>query len=176
MALWFLTIASYTAYKEYYLRAGEEVMLKVAPVDPRDIFRGDYVILNYEISSQNKERLQLADEGKTAYFMQGKTVYVMLEKDGKYYKSGDVYVTRPAEGLFIKGEVDFWGMGSNFTIIYGIENFFVPEDQGKIIESGSNMNRVSAKVVINAYGNASIKELYIDDKKADFKSNYEKDN
>ena len=28
---------------------------KTRPVDPRDLFRGDYVILNYEISNVNLE-------------------------------------------------------------------------------------------------------------------------
>jgi hypothetical protein len=34
------------------LRDGREVLLKVEPVDPRDLLRGDYVILNYEISAK----------------------------------------------------------------------------------------------------------------------------
>ncbi len=33
------------------LRSGTEVLLKTTPVDPRDFLRGDYVVLNYEISS-----------------------------------------------------------------------------------------------------------------------------
>ncbi len=32
------------------LRNGAEVLLKVEPVDPRDLLRGDYVSLGYEIS------------------------------------------------------------------------------------------------------------------------------
>ena len=33
------------------LKNGMEIRLKTAPVDPRDLLRGDYVILNYDISS-----------------------------------------------------------------------------------------------------------------------------
>ena len=33
------------------LRSGTEVLLKTAPVDPRDLLRGDYVILTYDIST-----------------------------------------------------------------------------------------------------------------------------
>src|SRR5258708_2650618 len=29
---------------------GERIVLKVVPIDPRDVFRGDYVILGYEIN------------------------------------------------------------------------------------------------------------------------------
>jgi len=32
------------------LRDGKEVLLKVQPIDPRDLLRGDYIILGYEIS------------------------------------------------------------------------------------------------------------------------------
>ena len=30
------------------LRNGQEVRLEIVPVDPRDLFRGDYVILDYQ--------------------------------------------------------------------------------------------------------------------------------
>jgi uncharacterized membrane-anchored protein len=32
----------------------EEVLLQTRPVDPRDIFRGDYVTLSYDISDFNR--------------------------------------------------------------------------------------------------------------------------
>jgi uncharacterized membrane-anchored protein len=32
------------------LRSGRTVLLRVVPVDPRDLLRGDYVTLSYEIS------------------------------------------------------------------------------------------------------------------------------
>ena len=33
------------------LRSGQEVRLEVVPVDPRDLFRGDYVVLGYRIGT-----------------------------------------------------------------------------------------------------------------------------
>jgi uncharacterized membrane-anchored protein len=36
---------------------GEEIFIKTKPLDPRDIFRGDYVQLNYEINDINLEKL-----------------------------------------------------------------------------------------------------------------------
>ena len=33
------------------LRQGSEVTLQTRPVDPRDFLRGDYVVLNYEITN-----------------------------------------------------------------------------------------------------------------------------
>ena len=36
------------------LRDGREVLLKVEPVDPRDLLRGDYVVLTYEITRTSR--------------------------------------------------------------------------------------------------------------------------
>ena len=41
---WLVLILGFVAYKEMTLQTGEEVVLKTVPVDPRDLFRGDYVI------------------------------------------------------------------------------------------------------------------------------------
>ncbi|MCL2145288.1 MAG: GDYXXLXY domain-containing protein [Endomicrobia bacterium] len=170
LSAWFLMIGSYTVYKESLLRYGKEVMLRVIPVDPRDLFRGDYVILSYEISSISGEQKIFGSYGEDAeeekiYY--GETVYVALIEDGEYYKGGNIYKSRPKRGLFIKGKI------RDGAIVYGIENFFVPEGEGKIIEDARNRNKVSAKVFINSYGSALVKELYIDGKKAVFKNKNE---
>lgn len=38
--------------KESVLRSGESVFLKLAPVDPRSLIQGDYMVLAYEIEDQ----------------------------------------------------------------------------------------------------------------------------
>ena len=38
--------------KEAVLRSGESVFLKLAPVDPRSLIQGDYMVLAYEIEDQ----------------------------------------------------------------------------------------------------------------------------
>jgi len=45
IALLFVIIVRY----EYVLNTGQEILMKTRPVDPRDILRGDYVILNYDL-------------------------------------------------------------------------------------------------------------------------------
>ena len=37
--------------REWIVRTAPTVWLRTAPVDPRDLFRGDYVTLGYEIST-----------------------------------------------------------------------------------------------------------------------------
>ena len=59
------------------LTYGTKIILKTQPVDPWDLFRGDYVILNYEISSLDLKTIATAG---TKEFKPGDTVYVSLEK------------------------------------------------------------------------------------------------
>ena len=44
--LWGAMIIGFITVKEFTLQTGEVVTLKTVPVDPRDLFRGDYVILS----------------------------------------------------------------------------------------------------------------------------------
>src|SRR5476651_2332556 len=57
------------------LRDGREVRLELTPVDPRDLFRGDYVVLNYRIGTVN-----VPPDGATA-FTRGQQVFVTLRPD-----------------------------------------------------------------------------------------------
>jgi len=158
MAVWVALIFSYCAYKEYVLYYGNTAVLEIVPVDPRDLFRGDYVILDYKISRVENEMLSIGD-----------VVYVSLVKDGDFHVAERVSFARPKEGLFIKGTVSE-NNGKNFTIIYGIENYFVPEDKGRELENARDLKTLSVIVKIDSYGNASIKDLYVNGKKADFKN------
>ena len=169
MALWFLLIASYAGYKEYNLRTGQTVMLRVVPVDPRDMFRGDYVILNYDISRMPEDR---RSEESSPYY--GDTVYVSLVKDGDYYKAGQIFKSYPPKGLFIKGEVRENSFGIS-TIVYGIESYFVPEGEGHNLENAIRQHNVAAEVAINHYGHAVIKNLIIDGQKVTFKHKKEQE-
>ena len=45
-----MVLAYMAGEREYILKNGKLIHLRTAPVDPRDLFRGDYVRLNYEIS------------------------------------------------------------------------------------------------------------------------------
>src|SRR3954468_17876028 len=57
------------------LRNGREVRLEVVPVDPRDLFRGDYVVLGYRIGT-----VDLPKEVTTP-FTRGQQVFVTLRPD-----------------------------------------------------------------------------------------------
>lgn len=181
MAIWFSVIASFCAYKEIILRFGHSVMLEVMPFDPRDLFRGDYVNLRYDINVADKDRKILDYRGGVSSYniTGGETVYVMLVKDGKFYKGGDIRLKKPVKGLFIKGKAETaphpeFDDGREFFISYGIENYFVPEGRGAEIGRAAMNGKLSARIRLGPDGDAVIEAVYINGKKADFKNKNEK--
>ena len=150
---WVVILFGFIAFKEFTLQTGEEVILKTRPIDPRDLFRGDYVILNYVIGG-----VDVSD------FEEGDTVYVGLKVDENGYGESTGVYKSPPEGLFIKGTVKK-GLFGGSNIEYGIESYFVPEGEGKSIERNRNLE---GKVVIDKSGNAVLKAVLIDGKEVTF--------
>jgi uncharacterized membrane-anchored protein len=89
------------AYRQYWVATGEKILLRTAPVDPRDIFRGDYVNLGYEIST-----LDLGALGTKESFKPNEKVYIILEKnpDG-VFSAKSISKELPKGGKFIQGHV-----------------------------------------------------------------------
>lgn len=149
------------------LRSGTEVLLKTAPVDPRDLLRGDYVILTYDISSISTTSVTgtRPDEGDVA------KLYVRLKPgtDGFWIVSQasfdplaaeDGSVVLRSQPITIYGWE--WENAGNLFVSYGIERFYVPEGEGKPIEDGRNEGRVSVAARISADGQAQIRALMLD--------------
>ena len=90
--LWLSIIAAFVVTKEYTLRTGAEILLKTRPVDPRDLFRGDYVILSYDISRFNAGDMQ---SSLVRHFRVDDQVYVTLDMDGEYSRIKQVHYDPP---------------------------------------------------------------------------------
>jgi len=159
--------------KQWTLTTGTPVLLETAPVDPRSLFRGDYVRLNYKIS-----RLELSKLGGDKVFAAHDTAWVVLEKAERYWHAVAVYRHRPdaAPGqVVIKGEVRWAdGRGSAFAppvqarqprflvMRYGIESYFVPEGTGRAIERRGAHTPLDILVAVDRFGNAGIKAVELD--------------
>ena len=135
------------------LAKGKPVLLAVETRDPRDLFRGEYSILTYEIGRPRNLLASPAGLGgtcdltrrPTCYVAGGKDVYVRLEPDaGGIHRGVEVLFERPAEGVtYIAGTVrsgtlNAAGAGAGTAkcdkeacfqgdIAYGIENWFGPQ-------------------------------------------------
>lgn len=130
---------------------GTEVLLGTQPVDPRDIFRGDYVSLNFDISSVDKS---LVDD-EINELAKGKSdvedVYVLLELDSNNVASvKKVQLDKPTDELYLKGRIYMYELNysSTITIEYQIDRYFVPQNTGKELEDKSRTGNIIATVKI----------------------------
>lgn len=161
---WLVILGGFIGIKEFTVRSGEEVILKTLPVDPRDLFRGDYVVLRYELS-----RIDLSTLPGSPEFVANDSIYAELEKDPLGYgKITKLSKEAPQGKLYIKGVVRSV-YNQTIQAEYGIESYFVPAGKGYAIERLRGKG-VDAKVAVDRFGNAIIKTLLIDGQEVDFKN------
>jgi uncharacterized membrane-anchored protein len=154
--------------QERLLANGTKILLKCRPVDPRSLFSGDYVILSYEISRIDTEKLLVKN---TESFSDRQTVYVALEKDAirSYYNAveinSDLNKLNKRYPVVIRGTVDTaWDKSTN--IKYGVEQYFVPQNEGRDIER--NISDVTVQVSVDKEGSSAISKLYVNNKEVVF--------
>lgn len=149
------------------LRSGQEVVLEVRPIDPRDLLRGDYVVLGYNISQVSLDLFAGPPPGTIG--VDEHVVFVRLRagEDGIWQPVAARYGDRP-EPAPADGEVDIKGMASaalvhNATwigVTYGVERFYVPEGEGRAIEQGLGGRAFRMKVAVGRDGTAQIKSFH----------------
>ncbi|MDD7910652.1 GDYXXLXY domain-containing protein [Pseudovibrio exalbescens] len=123
--------------------AGEPVVLELRPIDPRDLLRGDYVILNLALTRISSEDLPESRQDDLSRFENADTLWVGLEPqaEGKPAKLMRVISDR-AEGeaglIWLKGRVKSHSFSSEklttLGVDYGLDAFYVPEGKGLMIE------------------------------------------
>lgn len=116
-------LLAWAGYHEWVRQSAPTVLLKTLPVDPRDILRGDYMTLNYEISRPGR--------GYGRFEHAGEEVYVVLKRSGRYHVIDEIRLAEPApEEPRVWVRANVWGAEDNPRLDYGIERFFVPEGKG----------------------------------------------
>ena len=172
VALLTTALVAIIAMKQWTLNTGIPVLLETQPVDPRSLFRGDYVRLSYTISDLRLDKLTGDDA-----FERLDGVYVVLEQGKTYWKPVSVHrrwpELRPGQ-VAIKGKVQYLDNRSyrpprsgrrqpatTMHVRYGIENYFVPEGSGRELERRGTANKVDMLVAVDRYGNAGIKAVLV---------------
>jgi len=121
-----LVLVGFISVQERVVQQGTEVILATRPVDPRDLFRGEYVILRYTIERDEQVRAALsADTDATR-------VYVRLVDDEQgIARVGAAQTTRPdvSDGVWLEGAVV-----NGQARFPDLEQYFVPEGAGRPIE------------------------------------------
>jgi uncharacterized membrane-anchored protein len=150
-----LLLVGLIGYKQWTLYAGERILLQTLPVDPRDLFRGDYVILSYKVSSPERWHWQESP------YRKGETVYVTLRRQGRFHETELVSKSPPEEGkLFLRGRVR-QSTSQNLTVEYGIESYFVPEGKGRELERQAGRG-LSVEVAVDQRGRAVIRGVRVE--------------
>ncbi len=159
------------AKRRALIAGGRVVRLQCRPIDPRSLFSGDYVVLNYDISnlSREKKALNVFNEPITKKMV----IYVALRqaRTEKFWQAM-AFSADPARlrlqypgAPVVRGRVQNRSLAS---IRYGIETYFVPQYEGKRIEQEVQKANVSADVALSADGEAALKRLYIDETEVRF--------
>lgn len=161
-----LALAGMIADKQFTLATGRTVVLKVAPVDPRSLFRGDYVRLGYEISRLNVGALPGDDT-----FARHGTAWVVLAPGTPYWQAVSAHRERPREvppqHVALRGRVRWSAVagtaaGPHLRVRYGIEQLYVPEGEGRAIEDDVREREAAVRVAVDRFGRAGILALLLD--------------
>ncbi|MDF0498464.1 GDYXXLXY domain-containing protein [Bradyrhizobium yuanmingense] len=166
-------LALMVADRMQILREGVEVTLQTQPVDPRDLLRGDYVVLSYEISQVAAGSLA----GKPADARHPEIFVKLAPNANGLYQAVSVHaepVPVAAPEVLIRGRVGNYG-GScgddrrrfcdKLPIKYGLESYFVPEGEGKKLEDARNQQKLRIVAGVLPSGRAAIKRLLLDGEK-----------
>ncbi|MBO9997912.1 MAG: GDYXXLXY domain-containing protein [Cyanobacteria bacterium SID2] len=137
-----LLIVAVPARDAYVFANGTPVVLQTAPVDPYDLMRGYYQILNYEISQTNT--LSSLPGGETLFgsYRQGSSFdfYVVLEAPESPTSqppspwipvrvSEDFPKNLPDHQIALRGQYRQW------RVTYGLETYYMPEDRREEINA-----------------------------------------
>lgn len=135
---------------------GTVVPLELVPVDPRDLLRGDYVIINLAIG-RIPRKLAGAESLKP-----GQSVFLELERDGEGpARPASVSTDLPGSGALAIAGIVRSSSAETVWIDYGIDAFFLPEGEGREIER-LDTSRVLLEVAIAEDGRSLPLNLLVD--------------
>ncbi|GAB3024500.1 hypothetical protein GCM10011376_10020 [Nocardioides flavus (ex Wang et al. 2016)] len=132
--------------------AGDSYLVRVAPLDPIDPFRGAYVALDYpdlrhdDSQSMVEPGLGALDDGESG------DLYISLAEADGVWKASDWSRERPEDGPYLACDDRSW------QIRCGIESFFLPQDQARETEDLLRDGAV-AELRVDGRGNAAVVDV-----------------
>lgn len=134
------------------LWTGTEVHVATVPIDPRSMFRGNYVQLRYELGTLPGDALSEEQPLRV-----GQVVYVNLAKgaDGHDRFAG-ASLERPAGGKFLRGRIA--SDHAPTQVRYGIEAFFASKEEAAQLERNLREGGV-AVLMVSPGGRAALKAV-----------------
>lgn len=169
-------LAAILADRATILASQREIVLATEPVDPRDLFRGDFVTLNYTAS-----QIDVATVGGDNVFDKGQDAYVVFAESDHLWQPVAIYRHRLASKARASGEVMVKARVINSyltdpdhpekpcpegceteVLSYGVESYFVPEGSGAELEDARNDAGLEIVIAVRSDGRAAIKALQLD--------------
>ena len=139
---------------------GREIVLPIIPVDPRDLFKGDYVRLGFPISNVPRELTKDLPAGTRSVFV---TLEQQPDSSWKVLSATLLYPSGVASNQVVLRARPAPYNTSDMR--YGIERYYVPEGKGPALENLAREKKLAAVVAVDKSGNAAIKGLSTDGKR-----------
>ena len=134
---------------------GREILLQAQAVDHGDSFRGDYVSLEYKISTLPKDLLPDNVAKYRGNPVKNLTLYASLRSEGRFYVIDSVSENKPSNGLYLKGIVryyDYSNLPDSVYIEYTLDKYFVTQGSGSGFQAASGQDELTAKAkVLDGY-------------------------
>lgn len=128
---------------------GQEVRLRVAPVDPIDPFRGAYVDLGYP-DLPGQSFVDITGPGAAVVDGPRGTAFVPLTRRGEVWVGGPLQRTAPADGLYLRCDDSSWRLRC------GIESLFLPQDTAAGVQDSVRGGAAVATLRVDARGHAAL--------------------
>lgn len=149
-------LAGFAVPQAYTLSTGKVITLRTVPVDPTDLFRGEYARLNYKDIASSNINAQLGS---------GQTVFVVLEKpdnnpDWKIVSLKEKQPEINEKQVCLRGKIsriDGSRSSPTYQIEYGIERLYMPA--GKSLDLERNAQELEVDIAVGPDGNAVLKEV-----------------
>lgn len=155
------------------LWTGRTVTMKAIPVDPRDLFRGDYVRIDTPAARLHRAGSNGTNPNIAAVrpvgrvfedSRRGSVVYVQLEPTASgEYMPVSVSEDRVKGALNLRGRVAYSYPPDQLSVEYGLEAFYMQDGTARPVDQAIRQGRsVQMQVAIAASGQARIRTLLID--------------
>lgn len=131
---------------------GESHVLRVAPIDPIDPYRGAYVSLAYPdlepdpASGETPPGSWSLDDGESG------AVYITLRQDGAVWVADQWLRERPSDAPYLACDDRSW------QVRCGIESWFLPQDEALAMEQDL-ADGAYAEIRVDRWGNAALVDV-----------------
>lgn len=139
---------------------GETVRLQTVPVDPSNLFYGDYVDLDFEAENiaidvvEKSLRKRLEDNTTGSYSQDDSKVYILLaySYETDTHKVTRLTVSKPKSGTYIKGILNPYINDGKVKVSIPIEQYYLEDDTGSKLEDKARKGELIATIKVrNGY-------------------------